>query len=151
MWAAEAAAYHIQAVLEARRRLLGADHPDVSSTLELLGQNLLKRKKYTEAEPLLRQCLKIRERQLPDNWLRFHTLSLLGGSLLAQRKYAEAEPLLCQGYEGMKQRETTIPPASTLRLIEALERLVQLYDGWGKKPEADKWRKALEARRPPAK
>ena len=31
------------------------------------------------------------------------------------------------------------------RLTEALERLVQLYDAWGKKDKAEEWRKKLEA------
>ena len=30
-------------------------------------------------------------------------------------------------------------------LTEALERLVQLYDAWGKQAEAAKWKKVLEA------
>jgi hypothetical protein len=37
------------------------------------------------------------------------------------------------------------------RLTEALGRLVQLYDAWGKKDEAAKWRKELEEAKPPAK
>ena len=41
--------------------------------------------------------------------ITFHTRSLLGGALLGQKKYADAEPLLTTGYEGMKQREQTMP------------------------------------------
>jgi hypothetical protein len=49
----------------------------------------------------------------------------------------------------MKQREGKIPPlVRQLRLTEALERLVQLYDDWGKKDDADKWRKELDSRKP---
>ena len=44
----------------------------------------------------------------------------------------------------MKQREAKIPLQSKIRLTEALERLVQLYDAIGKKDEAAKWRKELE-------
>ena len=55
---------------------------------------------------------------------------------LDQRKYAEAEPLLLSGYEGMKQREDTIPPQDKPRLTRALERLVRLYEAWGKQDEA---------------
>jgi hypothetical protein len=64
--------------------------------------------------------------------------------LLSQKKYAEAEPLLLNGYEGMKQREDKIPANSVGSLTGALERLVQLYDAWGKKDKADAWRKKLE-------
>jgi hypothetical protein len=51
--------------------------------------------------------------------------------MLGQKKYADAEPLLKEGYEGMKQREKTMPAAAKVRLTEALERLVQLYDATG--------------------
>ena len=75
----------------------------------------------------------------------FHTKSLLGGSLLGQKNYSDAEPLLLAGYEGMKEREAKIPPQGKIRLTEALERLVQLYDAWGKTDEAAEWRKKLAA------
>ena len=52
--------------------------------------------------------------------------------------------IFVQGYEGMKQREATIPANGKVRLTEALERLVQLYDAWDKPNEALKWRKELE-------
>jgi hypothetical protein len=48
------------------------------------------------------------------------------------------------GYEGMKQREKTNPEQSKIRLTEAVERLVQLYEATGKKEEAAKWRNELE-------
>jgi hypothetical protein len=35
-------------------------------------------------------------------------------------------------------------PPSTQRLSGTLKRLVQLFDPWGKKDKADKWRKELE-------
>jgi hypothetical protein len=70
----------------------------------------------------------------------------LGGALLGQQKYAEAEPLLLQGYEGMKQREATIPTQGKQRLPEAAERLVALYEATGRADEARAWRAKL----PPA-
>ena len=64
---------------------------------------------------------------------------------MGQKKYADAEPLLLAGYEGMKQREKTIPPQGKVRIPEAIERLVQLYEAMGKKDDAAKWRKELES------
>jgi hypothetical protein len=69
-----------------------------------IGMSLVQQKKWTEAEPLLRECLDIREKTQPDVWSTFNTKSQLGGAMLGQTKYAEAEPLLLKGYEGMKQR-----------------------------------------------
>jgi tetratricopeptide (TPR) repeat protein len=130
-------------ILEARRRTLGKDDPEVAVALAQLGLNLLRQQKYAEAEPLLRECLKIRTEKLPDDWATFDTRSRLGESLLGQKMYAEAEPLLLAGYEGMKQRADKIPVAGAVRLTEALERLVQLYDAWGKVDQANEWRKKL--------
>jgi eukaryotic-like serine/threonine-protein kinase len=75
---------------------------------------------------------------------------MLGGSLLGQKQYAAAEPLLLAGYEGMKQRAADIPKLGQARLSEALDRLVELYDAWGKKDEAAKWRAVRDGQQPPA-
>ena len=71
-----------------------------------------------------------------------------GGSLLGQKNYSGAEPLLLAGYEGMKEREAKIPPQGKIRLTEAIQRLVDLYDAWGQKEKADERRKNLEAEKP---
>jgi non-specific serine/threonine protein kinase/serine/threonine-protein kinase len=113
--------------------------------LEYLARSLLGQKKYAEAEPLLRQSLEVREQKMPGDWRTFSAKSMLGESLLGQQKYAKAEPFLLQGYEGTKQREPKVPPQYRGRLVEALERLVRLYDAWGKKDEAQKWRATREA------
>jgi len=107
------------------------------------GLNLLNQKRFAEAEPILRQCLAIREAATPEEWLRFNAMSLLGGALLGQRKYAEAEPILLQGYEGMKQREATIPAHGKVRLPEAVERIVQLYEATNQPELAQEWRAKL--------
>ncbi len=65
---------------------------------------------------------------------------MLGGSLLGQKKYAEAEPLIVSGYEGMKAREAKIPPAGMSRLTEGSERVLKLYEAWGKTDKAALWR-----------
>src|SRR5262249_53297983 len=109
------------------------------------GLGLLQQQKWAEAEPLLRQCLAIREKMQPDAWATFNTKSMLGGALLGQKKYAEAEPLLLAGYQGMKQRQQAIPPQGKVRLVAAVDRLVQLYEATGKKDEATKWQKEREA------
>lgn len=47
--------------------------------------------------------------------------------MLSQKKYSDAEPLLIKGYEGMKAREQTIPPAGKTYIPKALDRLIELY------------------------
>ena len=92
------------------------------------------------AEPILRECLAVRERKEPDAWSTFNTQALLGTSLLGQKKYEDAEPLLLKGYEGMKARETTIPPPADKRIPETLDRLVELYTATDRPEEAARWR-----------
>ena len=48
----------------------------------------------------------------------------------------------------MKQRETKIPAKAKEYLTEALERLVQLYDGWGKPEQANERRQKLDQAKP---
>jgi serine/threonine protein kinase/tetratricopeptide (TPR) repeat protein len=131
-----------------QRRKLPADDPALAATLSVLGLSLLHAHQPAEAEPLLRECLAVSRKKQADLWMTFHAQSLLGGSLLGQKKYAEAEPLLLEGYEGMKQRADKIPVGAKPHLAEALERLVQLYEAWGKPDEAAKWR--AESPTPPA-
>jgi serine/threonine protein kinase/tetratricopeptide (TPR) repeat protein len=95
------AGQHLQKVLEARRRIQGAGHPDTLA------------------------C------QID--------LAVAG---LQQKKYAEVEPLLLQAYEELKKA----PGIDVEKIrINALERLVQLYDEWGKKDQVTVWRKDLES------
>jgi tetratricopeptide (TPR) repeat protein len=103
----------------------------------------LREGKFADAEPIARECLRLREMQIPDNWRTFNARSMLGGSLLGQKKYAKAEPLLLSGYEGMKQREVNIPPQGKVRLKETLQRLAQLYDDTHRPEQAVEWRKKL--------
>ena len=107
--------------------------------LTRLGRACLAQKKWSEAEPHLRECLTLREKILPDDWNTFDVQSMLGGSLLGQKKYADAEPLLLKGYEGMKQRERMLEPPDALRVPEALDRLIELYIATNKPDEVKKW------------
>ncbi len=88
---------------------------------------------------ILRECRGIREKTQPDAWTTFNTQSLLGAALLGQKKYADAEPLLLAGYEGMTQREKTIPPPAATRLPEALDRLIGFYTATNKPDQVKKW------------
>jgi serine/threonine protein kinase/TPR repeat protein len=120
-----------------------APYRDHGSLAELTSARL-REGKFAEAEVLARECLAIRERDIPDDWRTFNARSMLGGSLLGQKKYAEAEPLLLAGYEGMKQREVSIPPEGKPRLRETLERLVQLYEATHRPGQAAEWKQKLK-------
>jgi DNA-binding SARP family transcriptional activator len=134
--------------LRATRKTLPAGSGALGNALAQNGSALLQLHAWDESEPILRECLDIRSRVTPDDWQTFSARSLLGAALMGQKKYVEAEPLLVQGYEGMRQRQAKIPPRyKVLRLREAAERLVQLYDAWGTQDQAREWRKKLETHR----
>jgi serine/threonine protein kinase len=99
---------------EAAKQQAGPESLPYAAGLAKLGANLLRQRKPGEAEPLLRTCLAIRQRQEADLWSTFLAQSLLGEALARQKKYAEAEPLLLAGYEGMKAHAKTIPPRTSL-------------------------------------
>jgi serine/threonine protein kinase/tetratricopeptide (TPR) repeat protein len=127
-----------EVVAEARSQL-PKDSPQLAGHLAQICLVLLEMKRYAEAEPLLRECLAIRQTKEPNDWRTYNTQSLLGGALLGQQKYADAEPLLLKGYEGMKAREKTIPPQGAIRIPEAVDRLIGLYTATNKPDEAKKW------------
>jgi tetratricopeptide (TPR) repeat protein len=130
----------LQEQLGEARKLLPKESPQLAQQLVEFSGPLLQAKAFATAEPLLRECLAIREKIQPEVWTTFNTKSSLGGALLGQKKYDEAEPLLLNGYEGMKVREKTIPPPGKTRIPEALDRLIELYTLTDKPDEGAKWR-----------
>jgi hypothetical protein len=133
-------------VLDGRRRALGDVHPDTLVAQAKLGLAELSQRKYGAAETTLRDALEAYERAAPDNWNRYNCESLLGASLAGQKKYAEAESLVLSGYDGMKQRESTIPAPERADLADAGGRIVALYQGWGKPDKAAEWQQKLRPR-----
>jgi eukaryotic-like serine/threonine-protein kinase len=132
----------VKRMVERARRSAPAHSSQLAGQLGLIGRMLLEAKSFTEAEPLLRECLAIREKSQPDSWLTFNTQSMLGGALLGQKNYADAEAVLLKGYEGMKARENKVPQfdGGELRIPQALDRLIELYTATNKPDEAKKWR-----------
>jgi tetratricopeptide (TPR) repeat protein/tRNA A-37 threonylcarbamoyl transferase component Bud32 len=133
------------------RRHLGAHgstDPDLlklASCLTLLGDCLVRRERFAEAEPFLRESLGIWDKKGPKEWRRFQSQSLLGAALVGQGKFAEAEAPLVGGYQGMVQQERSIPAFFKQQVTMARERIARFYEAWGKPEKAKEWRA------PPAK
>jgi hypothetical protein len=101
---------------------------EFAGILSATASKLLQYRQFATAEEMLRECLEIRQQAQPDDWTTFNTQSLLGAALLGQGHHPAAEPLLIAGFEGMQQRESTIPDAGQIRLTAALDRLIDLYE-----------------------
>jgi tetratricopeptide (TPR) repeat protein len=134
-------------LLQTNRKRWGPDHAKTSSALVGLGAILVRQKKYAEAGSPLREGVDLGGKLQPNAWSTFNAKSVLGEALLGQRKYADAEPLLLEGYEGMKQRATQMPAATKVRLVEAAQRLADLYEAWDRPEPAARWRDTVKAER----
>jgi hypothetical protein len=133
----------LQEALATQRKLLGNDNPDVALSLEQLAGSLGDQGRLTEAEAPLRECLSIREKRLPDDWLTSGARSALGENLMARKQYAEAEPLLMSGYNGLREREAKIPPANKPRLHKAAQRLIRFYEETAQPDKVAEWKQRL--------
>ncbi len=153
--------YHLQGKLPEAERLLVARLQflrgagahiqykgglNIPYTTNLLAYNLLRQGRHAEAESLTRDLVP-KDCETRD-WFSYDCVSLRGGALLGQEKYLDAEPLLLAGYEGLKAS----PFARSLRashlsrwrrLDEAGERIVQLYEAWGKPEKAAEWKREV--------
>ncbi len=165
--------------VDSTRRSLGerqppTDEAPLARALMNLGRFLITQGKHTEAEPVLQECLAIRERALPpdspDYWLVANTRSMLGGAIAGQStallasdasapiaKLAEAEPLLLGSGRWLIENAERIPEhVRADRLREAMERIVETYETWdsiapgsGKAEQAAAWRAELERKAGP--
>ena len=115
------------------------------SIIAHLGAVRLAQQKYTDAETLLREALRLAEKHDLDAGYRLIVMNLLGASLAGQKNFADAEPLLLQSGQGLQQRQASLVPYlnAPSRVTEALERLAQLYDAWGKPAQSAEWKKKL--------
>ena len=122
------------------RAALGDAHPGVGHILMGLGQLELTAGDPVRAEALLREAAEVRRQALPpDHWLTARSHSLLGAALAAQGRHSDAEPLLVDSLKAIRaarregDRETR----------EALARVVELYESWGRDHEAERHLRAL--------
>ena len=81
-----------------------------------------------------------------DTWRRYYTQSMLGADLAGLEKYAEAEPLLISGYEGLMQRQNSIPAENRPVLEGVGNWIVQIYQSQGEPERAVEWRDRLSKR-----
>jgi serine/threonine protein kinase/Flp pilus assembly protein TadD len=136
---AEAEALYREA-LAIRRAGLKSDSPAIAESLAWLGKLLTEKRQLKQAEALLSEAVAIRSRAFKgDDWRLAEARSLLGGCYVAQKRFAEAEPLLIEGYAILERKRGS----SYRRTLQARERLVQLYDAWGKRELAARHRALL--------
>jgi serine/threonine protein kinase len=127
-----------QAVLEMDRKQLGEGHPYVHATINNLAGLYARMGDYARAEAEHRRALEMQERALPaGHWQIANTRSLLGAVLTKAQRFAEAEPLLLESYPILEAHFGKTHD----RTSAARERIVALYEAWGKAPLASSYRR----------
>jgi serine/threonine-protein kinase len=138
------AAQLLRQAVDINRKVLGPEHPDVASNLNSLALALQKVGRHQEAEIYLRGSVEIWRKNYPDDhFLIATTRNLLGGCLTEMGRYAEAEPLLTLSYAIILKQFGPDHP----RTRAARNRVVQLYQAWGKPQRAAAYQ-PVESRRP---
>ncbi|MCU1382754.1 MAG: serine/threonine protein kinase with repeat [Acidobacteria bacterium] len=134
----------LRQALDVSRNALGPEHSLTLGLVSDLGWVRIEQHRYADAEPPLREANAGFVKTMPNHINRFDNESILGQSLMGQRKYAEAEPLLLEGYNGLIARIKTIPAYNMDTVTDAGDRIVRLYDAWGKPAQAAEWRKKIQ-------
>lgn len=119
---------------DARRRLLGDEHPATLASISSLADLLYLTGDFVEAEELLREALAGMRRVLGDD--HPNTISAagnLGGFLREQQRLGEAEPLLREALE----RSRRLLGAEDTATLSAMTNLGVLLDQQGKSEEAE--------------
>lgn len=137
--------------IDKARKRLPKGSLELAAVLIGTADDCIKLMMFDMAIELLREGLKIRKRESPDAWNRFSAESMLGGALLGQAKSkeepTERSPLLSQaeqhitaGYAGMKAREEQLPAQGKLRMLDAIDRMIELHVVLGRDTEVEKYR-----------
>ncbi|HEX6737603.1 MAG TPA: serine/threonine-protein kinase, partial [Vicinamibacteria bacterium] len=126
--------------IEQLRAQRGPDDPMVAKTIRNLALHYQQQARAAEAERAFQEVLaQLRKSHAEGNWEIGRAKSELGGCLAARGAYAEAEPLLLEGYKAVSDRPDRWNKA-------ARERLVKLYEGWGRPADAERWKAAGSTR-----
>jgi tetratricopeptide (TPR) repeat protein len=138
----EGAARLAREALAMRGKTLPDSHPMIAASLQVLALSLIDLGSADEALPLLRESLALRRRNLPPgHWLIATSESALGACLTALGRHREAEPILLGSYESLRGAKGE----GHERTVEARQRLVALYEAWGKPARAAAYRSAPTA------
>ncbi len=135
-------------VLRRRREAYPDDSLGHAYPMHGLGWTLAELGEGAEAERILREMMEILRNAGDDlSSLRYQVgRSTLGRALAVQGRYAEAEPLLVESYEWLADAH----PDDRRYLPTLRQRVVELYEAWGRPDEAAVYRRQAEASAPDA-
>jgi len=130
----------INATLEIYRAASSPQYVNYPTALMVQGMIYSQTGRTAEAETLLREAVRIRAKNAPEtHFLRATANGALGEFLTTQARFPEAESFLLSSYESLKKSQAENSPRTRL----ALQRLVNLYEAWGKPDRAAPYRALL--------
>ena len=137
--AAESEEIYRQA-LEIRRARFGERHHKVAAVATNLASLLVATGRFEEAKRLALEALETFREAMPDTWRIAHAQSVLGSCLAGAGRFEEAEPLLLESYPILVEHQRECTRYTT----DAVRRLIDLYDGWERQDESEKYRAQLK-------
>lgn len=123
--------------LDVYKVALPPNHQYVASALTGLARIYADRGEVPRVSASIERAVNIWSKELPaDHWQIANSRAVLGASLVNSREFARAEPILLQSHAQLARQRGAADPL-TLRVSGWL---VELYDGWGKPADADRYR-----------
>jgi non-specific serine/threonine protein kinase/serine/threonine-protein kinase len=130
----ERATPQLEAAVEARKRVLGPDHPDTLESVQSVALLYMEQGRYDEAEPLYLESLEAQKRVLgSDHPDTMRSTGNLAHMYQLQGRHDEAEPLYL---ESLESHERVLGPDHPDTLT-AKHNLSTLYWAQGRQAEAD--------------
>lgn len=127
-------------VLALRGRSFDDGHPAIGTAMAILGRALDRQDSIAAGGKWIREALALRKRSLPTgHFLVASSESILGEHLVRERRFPEAERLLLASEQALV---TSRGEAANI-VADARNRIVMLYDAWGKPEQAAGWRAKL--------
>jgi non-specific serine/threonine protein kinase/serine/threonine-protein kinase len=137
----EAEPLYVEA-LEISRRVFGEEHWNTAAIMGNLGDLYTSQGRYAKAEPLLAEALALARRMNMRNArLGGMVVRHYGRWLTEQGRYDEAETALLEAHEIVSAPEGHEHRIGTGIMV--IERLVELYEAWGKPDKVAEWRGKL--------
>ncbi len=127
------------AIVATLRKLPDPPKERLAHELVALGFELNQTRRPAEAEPHLREAVRIWSKLNPGGAITTQAKKVLANVLLAQQKYAEAEPLLLEVYKEAVGRQDA-PAYQKNYPVSTARQLIEVYTALNKPDEVAKWR-----------
>jgi tetratricopeptide (TPR) repeat protein len=118
------------------------------ASVAAIGWLQFQQNRLSEAESSLQEAVAGYQQTQLDTWERYNADSILGAILTAQGKYAEAEPYLVRGFEATLRGAPIPGPHFGSPIFmeerEPGERILKLYQDWGKPEKVAEWRQKVQ-------